>query len=249
MVACGGSPSADPTVSTPTVTATSSVSATTAVPPTTTTSTSTAATTGTTRADEAEPLTDGELVACMVGSWSLDTNALVVGIYALGVLADDPEKEDFVLISVSGGGDLTVASDQTITVVFETLTIAYQHPNYPASLPPGVLIEARDVYSGSGSAVFEVEGYFLSLPDTSGPGLEIRGSYRLAGAQSFQEASYLTVHPGALVLGMDVRPPRAPTDSVAVDCDADRLVVTALFGQLWVDAPEAVWFREQPEPP
>lgn len=234
VVACGGSPGAEST----TVTA-----ATTTATAATTTSTTVAATTTT----EAPGLEGEELLACLVGSWTLDTDTLVAGIYALGFLADDPEKEDFVLLRVSGGGDLTVASDQTITVAFDNLTITYQYPNRPTPLPPGVIIEGKDVYSGSATAVFEVNRNLVSVADTSGAGLEIRGWYRQQGAQSSQEYSGLLVHPGAVVLGLDVRPPREPTDAIAIDCDADRLVVKTLFDPISVDAPEAVWLRDQPE--
>jgi hypothetical protein len=105
-----------------------------------------------------------------------------------------------------------------------------------------VIIESRQVASGEATAVFELDGTVLSVTETSGPGLDVRGWYLEQGVSALQESSSATFHPGAMVFGVETSPPRAPTD-VTVACDAERLAVGTLFDPLSVDAPRAVWLR------
>ena len=225
-VACGGSPGTEPT------TVSAATTTTTAAGTTTTTS---AATTTT----EAPGLEGEELLACMVGGWTLDTDAFEAEVQTIL----DPDRDYHLVTVASGGGDLRVTSDSTLTVVFDSFTVTdLPVPEDDGPPSPGVIIESRQVASGEATAVFELDGTVLSVTETSGPGLDVRGWYLEQGVSALQESSSATFHPGAMVFGVETSPPRAPTD-VTVACDAERLAVGTLFDPLSVDAPRAVWLR------
>jgi len=225
-VACGGSPGTEPT------TVSAATTTTTAAGTTTTTS---AATTTT----EAPGLEGEELLACMVGGRTLDTDAFEAEVQTIL----DPDRDYHLVTVASGGGDLRVTSDSTLTVVFDSFTVTdLPVPEDDDPPSPGVIIESRYVASGEATAVFELDGTVLSIIETSGPGLDFRGWYLEQGVSALQESSSTTLHPGAMVFGVETAPPRAPTD-VTVACDAERLTVETLFDPLWFDAPRAVWLR------
>jgi len=223
VVACGGSPNADPFASTTSVTANTSVPETTAVLPTTTTMEPTA-------------LRDGELMACLVGTWVLDVEAFERDFQA----AVDPQRNSILVDLVSGGASLDFGEGHRVILSYDDLTFTVRLPTEG----PAEFSHNEMVVTGEVTATYRLEGNSLTLSDLGGSDLVFRQWTRLGEGEP-QENPFLFVHPLTLAMSPALIPVWHP-GVVTLECDEEQLVVSARFDTPDVDVPPPTsWLRQE----
>lgn len=220
VAACGGSPGAEPTTVPDAITATTAASTTTSV-----------ATTPT----EARGLEGDELLACMVGGWTFDTE----GFEAELQTHMDPGGAAIMIDVVSGGGTLVIGATRTFSLSYQALTIRQY---LPFVTPTGPSREEREVVvSGEVASVFELDGNVFLPGDVDDPVLDIRSG--LAGEQ----LNELPRAFGYLALRMGTRATYPySVGTITIDCDGDRLVIN---DEVRIDplsgGPSTIWLRNE----
>jgi len=219
VVACGGSPGAEPTTVTET-----------------TTTTTTAATTTTTTTEA--PGSEGEeLLACLVGSWTLDTDAFEARLQT----HLDPEADDIFVDVTSGVGALVVRADRTFSLSYDNLTIRLGFPATFRGTP--VVQEEAVVVSGRVAADFEIQG------DEFLPG-EVEDPVLIIGQEIPPEGDFRELPPAfryvSLRMGTRANYPYH-VEKITIDCSPDRLVVNdeVRIDPLTGDGPSTIWLRNE----
>lgn len=221
VVACGGSPGAEPTTVPDAITATTVASTTTSV-----------ATTPT----EAPGLGGDGLLACMVGGWTFDTE----GFEAELQTHMDPGGAAIMIDVVSGGGTLVVGAARTFSLSYQALTIRQY---LPFDSPTGPSREEREiVVSGEVASVFELDGNVFVPGEVDDPVLDIRSG--LAGERLNELPPAFGYR--ALRMGTRATYPYS-VDMITIDCDEDRLVVNdqVRIDPLTGGGPSTIWLRDE----
>jgi hypothetical protein len=219
LAACGGSQGADPAATGPTE------------PPATTTAVSTATTVPATTITEPTGLVGEELLACMVGSWTLDTEAFEAELQ----FREDPSELSISIDVLAGRGDLDIRADYTFMLSYEELTIRFHSLQVT-----GPNTDTEMVTAGEVTAVFELEGDVFLAGEIDGQALNIRGWWPDENREIPRR-----IHPGAIAMGTEVIPMYIPAE-ITADCGEDRLVINdVIHDPLTEDGPSTIWVRYQ----
>jgi hypothetical protein len=201
-------------------------------------STAAATTTTTTTTTGAAGLEGEELLACMVGSWTLDTDAFEARLQA----HLDPQADDIFVDVTSGVGDLVVRADRTFSVSYDNLTIRLGFPANVRGTP--VVQEEAVVVSGRVAADFEIQG------DEFLPG-KVEDPVLVIGQAIPPEGDFRELPPafryGSLRMGTRANHPYY-LEKITIGCDEDRLVVNdeVRIDLLTGDGPSTIWLRVEP---
>jgi hypothetical protein len=183
----------------------------------------------TTIATTTSSLGDEALLACMVGTWSVDSEG-----FAAAVQANiDPRGDIYVVTVESGDGSLTITADKTFTVSYDGLTIRIHEPGHSDTVI---------VVSGEVAAGFTLQGNVFLAGEIDGDPLVV--------LRSLSDGTWAEVPPAirdiSLRLGTPANRPLY-METVTIDCSGDRLVVNdeVRIDTSTGDGPSTVWVRDQ----
>lgn len=199
----------------------------------TTTVTSVTSTTAPTTVDPTSQVSEVDVVACLLGEWVLDAEGFRDQVQAVYDPNLNPDFQRILVELVSGGGTLEFRSEMSFAVAYDDLTLRF---TYEEESGNDTISETRA--HGDAQGTFDVDGATLVTGESSSPGIDIREWLPDLGIEAPRG-----LHPGAMVLGLEVVPPASPSYLV-VDCDGDRLMIHSRSADdEFHDAPSTVWNR------
>jgi hypothetical protein len=181
----------------------------------------------TTIATTTTSLGDEALLACMVGTWSVDMEGFAAALQA----NIDPRGDTYVVTVESGDGSLTITGDSTFAVSYDGLTIRIHESGHTDTVV---------VVSGEVTAGFTLQGNVFLAGEIDGDPLVV--------LRSLSDGTWAEVPPVIRDISLRLGTPASRPlymEKVTIDCSGDRLVVNdeVRIDTSTGDGPSTVWVR------